>query len=244
MSDASISERPVAESPVLTDRQVADYLQHQPQFFIRQPTLLNSLQIPHYSRGAVSLVELQLLSLRQQVSDLQQQQRELLARAAENERLFFSLLPLQRQLLQAPTLADGLQALQQWSRSQGLLACGLRLFSDCWQLTAPSTAHELALSQLQFEPIRVQRFGQCFFPGASYLGPLNAVEQQLLLPDVVRVGSVALQRLGVEREWGVLVFASRDPQHFQPGMATHLLQQVATMVEHALPAWVALRAPS
>ncbi|MGL4679678.1 MAG: DUF484 family protein, partial [Plesiomonas shigelloides] len=87
-------------------------------------------------------------------------------------------------------------------------------------------------------------FGQCFFPGASYLGPLNAVEQQLLLPDVVRVGSVALQRLGVEREWGVLVFASRDPQHFQPGMATHLLQQVATMVEHALPAWVALRAPS
>ncbi|MDA1381194.1 DUF484 family protein [Plesiomonas shigelloides subsp. oncorhynchi] len=113
----------------------------------------------------MSLVELQLLSLRQQVSDLQQQQRELLARAAENERLFFSLLPLQRQLLQAPTLADGLQALQQWSRAQGLLACGLRLFSDSWQLTAPSTAHELALSQLQFEPIRVQRFGQCFFPG-------------------------------------------------------------------------------
>lgn len=244
MSDASISERPVAEAPALTDRQVADYLQRQPQFFIRQPTLLNSLQIPHYSRGAVSLVELQLLSLRQQVSDLQQQQRELLARAAENERLFFSLLPLQRQLLQAPTLADGLQALQQWIRAQGLLACGLRLFSDSCQLTAPSTAHELALSQLQFEPIRVQRFGQCFFPGASYLGPLNAVEQQLLLPDVVRVGSVALQRLGVEREWGVLVFASRDPQHFQPGMATHLLQQVAAMVEHALPAWVALRAPS
>ena len=140
MSDASISERPVAEAPALTDRQVADYLQRQPQFFIRQPTLLNSLQIPHYSRGAMSLVELQLLSLRQQVSDLQQQQRELLARAAENERLFFSLLPLQRQLLQAPTLADGLQALQQWSRAQGLLACGLRLFSDSWQLTAPSTA--------------------------------------------------------------------------------------------------------
>lgn len=243
MHDAGLGDQDVVQAPSLSDSQVAAYLQHQPQFFMRHPALLNSLHIPHYSRGAVSLVELQLLTLRQQVSELQQQQRELVERAAENERLFFSLLPLQRQLLQAPSLADGLQILQQWSRSLGLLACGVRLFSDRWQLTAPSTAHELALSPLQFEPIRVQRFGQCFFPGASYLGPLNAVEQQLLLPDVVRVGSVAVQRLGAEREWGVLVFASRDPQHFQPGMATHLLQQVAALVEQALPAWVALRAP-
>ncbi|MGL6116433.1 DUF484 family protein, partial [Plesiomonas sp.] len=68
-----------------------------------------------------------------------------------------------------------------------------------------------------------------------------ASEQLLLLPDIVRVGSVAMQRIGQHAELGLLIFASRDPQHFQPGMGTQLLQYVAQIVESAMPKWVARR---
>lgn len=232
---------PEPEINLLTEQAISRYLAEHPDFFNRHAPLLNSLQIPHHSHGAVSLIERQLLQLRQTVAEYQQQQREQHTLVAANEQLFLRLLPLQHDLLMAADLSEGMQCLREWTRRLGLLACRVHLFSDRWLLGAPSTAHGLSLSPEQFAPLRIQRFGGQFRPHDSYLGPLNASEQLLLLPDIVRVGSVAMQRIGQHTELGLLIFASRDPQHFLPGMGTQLLQYVAQIVESAMPKWVARR---
>ncbi|MGL4601861.1 MAG: DUF484 family protein, partial [Plesiomonas sp.] len=67
---------PELEINLLTEQAISRYLAEHPDFFNRHAPLLNSLQIPHHSHGAVSLIERQLLQLRQTVAEYQQQQRE------------------------------------------------------------------------------------------------------------------------------------------------------------------------
>ncbi|MGL5008177.1 MAG: DUF484 family protein [Plesiomonas sp.] len=239
--ETAISGVSEATIDVQLEQRIAHYLIQHPAFFNRHAPLLDTLQIPHHSHGAISLIERQLLQLRQTVDEYQQQQREQRLQAAANEQLFLRLLPLQHDLLMATDLNEGLRCLQEWSQQLGLLACRVHLFSDRWLLGAPSAAHGLALRPEQFALLRIQRFGGQFRPNACYLGPLNASEQLLLLPDIVRVGSVALQRIGQHAELGLLIFASRDPQHFQTGMGTQLLQSVAQIIELVIQKWVARR---
>lgn len=64
-----------------------------------------------------------------------------------------------------------------------------------------------------------------------YLGMLNGQEIMLLMPNVRRSGSVALSLLGHYGDLGVIIFNSRDNQHFQEGMGTVMLDKLA----HILP---------
>ena len=44
--------------------------------------------------------------------------------------------------------------------------------------------------------------------------------------------------MGEQGELGVLIFSSRDPQHYQPGMGTVLLDQLAKMLPGLLERWI------
>ncbi|MEM7255860.1 MAG: DUF484 family protein, partial [Pseudomonadota bacterium] len=48
------------------DAPVVDYLRHSPDFFCRNPQLLMEIEVPHYERGAVSLVEKRMALHREQ----------------------------------------------------------------------------------------------------------------------------------------------------------------------------------
>ncbi len=96
----------------------------------------------------------------------------------------------------------------------------VRLFPDSWHLGAPSKFTHLALSRQAFEPIRIQRLGRA----RHYLGPLNGPELLVVLPDAKAIGSVAMSLLGDDDAPGVMFFSSRDPQHYQQGRGTQLLQ--------------------
>lgn len=95
-------------------------------------------------------------------------------------------------------------------------------------------AFHLSLAHSAFEPLRIQRFGQC----NHYLGKLNGPELLLLIPQSCQVGSVDILLLGGENKLGVLMFINRDSQHFQDGMGTSLLQQLFTLLPNLLELWV------
>ncbi|HAH13363.1 MAG TPA: DUF484 family protein, partial [Pantoea agglomerans] len=57
-------------------------------------------------------------------------------------------------------------------------------------------------------------------------------------PQAKAIGSVAMSLMGEEGDLGVLVFSSRDSQHYQSGMGTLLLQHLSQMMPDLLSRWV------
>lgn len=223
-----------ASELLLDDSAVSDYLLQNPDFFIRNARQVEQMVVPHPIRGTVSLVEWQLGRQRQQIARLEEEITLLMEQASANHRLFERLLTLQAQLGAADSLQAMLNRLHRWARELGLAGANVRLFSEKWRLGAPSDYTQLALSRQAFEPVRIQRLGK----QQHYLGSLNGPELLLLLPQAKAVGSVAMSLLGERGDLGVLIFSSRDSQHYQSGMGTVLLQHLSQMLPELLQRWV------
>jgi len=225
----------VETAPVLDDSTVSQFLVQNPDFFIRNALQVEQMRVPHVNRGSVSLLEWQITRQRQHIQQLEEDIGRLMELASANELLFNSLLDLQTELATADSLQDLLNRLQRWARSLGLSGAHLRLFADKWLIGAPSDFTHLGLSRTAFEPLRIQRLGQ----GNHYLGTLNGPDLLLLIPQARQVGSVAMSLMGENGSLGVVIFTSRDSQHYQSGMGTVLLQQLAALLPGLLVRWVA-----
>ena len=219
---------------LLNDRVVSDYLLQNPDFFIRNARQTEQMTVPHPVRGTVSLVEWQLARQRNHIQLLEEEITLLMEQASANQQLFERLLVLQGKLAAAPSLHEMLNRLHRWARDLGLAGANIRLFSDQWRIGAPSDFTQLALSQQAFEPVRIQRLGKTH----HYLGSLNGPELLLLLPQAKAIGSVSMSLLGERGDLGVLIFSSRDPQHYQPGQGTMLLHYLSLMLPELLARWV------
>jgi hypothetical protein len=88
----------------LSEQSIHDYLVAHPDFFERHSTLLSSLNLPHASGGAVSLVERQVAVLRQKDLKLERQLKELIEVARANDLLGAKIHELTMQLLDARDL--------------------------------------------------------------------------------------------------------------------------------------------
>ncbi|WP_313488521.1 DUF484 domain-containing protein [Pseudescherichia sp.] len=229
-----IEEEQQAALAELTDREVVDYLLRNPEFFIRNAQAVQMIEVPHPVRGAVSLVEWQMVRARNHINVLEENMTLLMEQASSNEDLFSCLLRLQGQMASASSLDDLLVRFQRWAKEMGLAGASIRLFSDRWRIGAPSDFTHLALSRQAFEPLRIQRLGQ----ENHYLGPLNGPELLLLLPEARAIGSVALSMMGHDGDLGVIIFSSRDVTHYHPDQGTQLLQEVAAMLPELLARWI------
>ena len=88
----------------LSEQSIHDFLAAHPDFFERHSTLLSSLNLPHASGGAVSLVERQVSVLRQKELKLERQLRELIQVARKNDVLSSKIHELTLRLLAATDL--------------------------------------------------------------------------------------------------------------------------------------------
>lgn len=219
---------------LLDDQAVSDYLRQHPDFFIRNARQVEQMLVPHPVRGSISLVEWHMARQRNHIQQLEEEITLLMEQATANHQLFDRLLSLQSHLAAADSLQAMLNRLQSWARELGLAGANVRLFSDQWRIGAPSDFTQLALSRQAFEPLRIQRLGK----ESHFLGSLNGPELLLLLPQAKAIGSVAMSLMGERGELGVLIFSSRDTQHYQAGMGTLLLQHLAHMLPDLLARWI------
>ncbi|MBD8454178.1 DUF484 domain-containing protein [Serratia rubidaea] len=229
----SVEDQAVA-AIALDDDAVMQYLQQNPDFFMRNARQVEQMRVPHPVRGTVSLVEWHLARQRNHIDRLEEEITLLMEQASANEGLFGRLLHLQANLATADSLQDMLNRLQRWARGFGLAGANIRLFSDRWQIGAPSDFTHLGIARSAFEPLRIQRLGD----DNHFLGSLNGPELLLLLPQAKQVGSVALSLLGEDGDLGMVIFSSRDTQHYQPGMGTVMLAQLARMLPELLERWI------
>jgi uncharacterized protein len=232
LKDKKAQQKP--SSVKLNDEIVAQYLIDNPDFFIRNARHVECMRVPHPVRGIISLPEWNMARQRNKINQLECEISLLMEHASANELLFNQLMDLQIELIKAQDLNQLIALLNTWAKSLGLSGAYLYLFDDKWLLSAPSNYHHLALNPSQFDFIRVRHLQY----NQQYLGPLNSTELDFLLPKHGYVGSVALSLLGQFGDLGLLMFTSANPQHYQAGQGTLLLEKMSEILPILISKWI------
>jgi uncharacterized protein YigA (DUF484 family) len=213
---------------LLTPEQVADYLRQNPGFFEQNVDLLVNIQIPHPHGGrAVSIVERQLVAVREKTRLLEEKLRELIAFGEENDALSGKVHRLACRLVEA----GGLEAT--------LDAAYLDLLDH---FSVPHVAvrlwgvAEADPETKEFGDVGAEMRDFTARMAAPYCGGHAVYESQAWFGDAAphlrSFALVALRRDG--QAFGVLALASEDPQRFYAEMGTLYLERIGELLACAL----------
>jgi uncharacterized protein YigA (DUF484 family) len=229
-----------AEPTLLPEEQVADYLLAHPDFFERHGAVLARLRLPH-QRGsaAISLVERQVLVLRDKHAVLEKKLHELIEHGRANDAISDRVHRLTRRLLRARDAAGVIAALETSLREEFGASRWVLLATDpaVASLAALSNAHvrlvprgspELKIFETFFESAR-PRSGQIRDTQRDYLFGGEGSE----------VGSTVLIPLGDHASLGLLAIASHDTERYLPTMSTDFLVRIGEIVTEAVTARLA-----
>jgi len=216
---------------------IAGYLQGNPDFFERHPGLLTKLKLPH-TRGAstVSLIERQVLMLRDKNQKLEARLNELIGVARGNDVLSAKIHRLARRLIgtrSATALIDVLESTlrEDFGASEWLILVAGTKESDLGRIASrhvrvvDASAVELRMFDTLFEGGR-PRCGQIRDSQRDYLFGVGTVE----------IGSAALVPLGPQASSGLLAIGSPDTERFHPTMSTEFLAHIGELVSEAIAA--------
>lgn len=221
---------PDAES---NEAAIASYLRANPDFFERHVALLNNLRLPHDAGGpAISLVERQVLLLRQKNVKLEKKLKELLDVARSNDVLATRIHVLATLLLAAPDQASVIRVLEEQLRMS---------FNADQAVLVVFGKHEAAADNGRFlrvvdrNDLAIAPFGTFLHASAPRCGQVRDAQRDYLFgAGNVSIGSVALVPLGRQSEIGFLAIGSRDSDHFHPGMSIDFLTRLGELVGCAL----------
>jgi len=212
---------------VIDERQVIEYLQNHPDFFLDKDELLSEIRLPHHTGSAVSLVERQVSTLRNRLGDCQQQLANLIDIARDNDSLTSRLHRMTVELFDAATLDDVIDSLQNHLRDQFKAdAVEVKLFSSSeLNKAAEKGAPSPAL------------FKQLMQDGRPHLGSIEKPQLEYLFGDLTdETGSVALVPLNGLNLTGILAIGNTNPSHFHSGQSTDFLRRLGDIVTKAFEA--------
>jgi uncharacterized protein YigA (DUF484 family) len=232
-----MSKQPVrgVDATSIPEDAVADFLQQNPEFFERHAPLLAKLKLPH-GRGTatVSLVERQVLVLRDKNEKLEARLRELIEVARDNDVLASKIHRLACRMLRArtaPELIDSLEGAlrEDFGASEWILLLAPAANSEFGKISSrhlriiDAMAHELKMFETLFESGR-PRCGQIRDSQRDYLFGANTIE----------IASAALVPLGANASAGLLAIGSPDTERFHPTMSTEFLARIGNLVSEAI----------
>jgi uncharacterized protein YigA (DUF484 family) len=231
----STQRKPEFIEEELSDGAIGDYLEANPDFFERHPSLLGGLQLPHATGGGtVSLVERQVSVLRQKDLKLERQLRELIDIARTNDVLATKIHELSLQLLGSTDLAHTVVAIEEAMRAGfGADQAVLVVFGD------PDAFKDIDAGRffraVPRDDASLQPFVTFLASSAPRCGQARDSQMEFLFrDDADEIGSVALIQLGAGSEAGFLAIGSNDAGRFHPGMSIDFLARVGDLVAAAL----------
>ncbi len=236
MSSQRTQRRKDKISGTISDQAVAHYLDSNPEFFERHALLLGKLHLPHQTgSSAVSLVERQVGILRQRNRKLENQLRELMAIAQDNDELSEKIHQLCRRLIHATDFGHTVDLIEA-SLRQDFTAdhIVMVLFQD--QLTDRDDYPELRFLRWSSSDASEMKPFATFLKNAEpRCGQIRDAQRDYLFGgDTNEIGSVAMLPLGPGSEMGLLAISSADAQRFHPAMSTDFLSRIGELVSAAL----------
>lgn len=225
----SEAEPQQSESPELAEDEVRAYLAAHPDFLHRHPDLLETLEVPHDSGGAASLIERQVEVLRRRNQQAQERLDELITTARDNEWRVQYLNGLAQVLIGADSVSELVGELRDFLHQElsvdalfiGLSTAGDALPEGVVALPEGSDA-QAAVDDV-------------FRRGHPICGPLSEAQIQVLFPESGDAApqSAAMIPLGEGGVHGVLVLGSGDAARFVPDMGTLFLGLMGQLVSAA-----------
>ncbi|HZX71949.1 MAG TPA: DUF484 family protein [Rhodanobacter sp.] len=211
-------------------RVVAAYLKRHPEFLSEYPELAAKLTMPPREQdGAVaSLAVYQMQSLRDKNAELERRLAELVAIAAENEKLMERVHSLTVALLRASTFEVTVRTVvAKLSADFHTEQVRILLFGD-----EPNLPRADWLRQIPGGAEALPEFAEFLHHGEPSSGRLSGEKLERLFDDAASgIQSVAMMPLG---DVGILAIGSADPDRFQPGMGTLFLKMIAATITAAL----------
>ena len=211
---------------------VADYLQENPDFFDRYSSLLNTLEIPHTTDGAViSLVERQVSVLRQRSKKLEDSLRELVEVARGNDELGSKIHVLATALLGAKNRNEVVTTLEEQLRTR---------FNADQSVLVLFTGDDIDYAGSFLRKIRrnddgIGSFKTFLQANTARCGSVRDAQRDFLFgTDNIEIGSVALIPLGKKSELGFLAIGCHSATHFHPGKSIDFLTRLGELISCAL----------
>ena len=232
-----MSNQPIREiaSTIPSEDEIAKYLTSHPDFFERHEAVLARLNIPHERGGAtVSLVERQVVVLRERIRKLEQRLNELVVVARANDVLVQKIHRLARRLVRAGSGAALLDSLaialrEDFGASHWLLVL---IRSEAGELAGVSSRH-LKLVAPGADELRT--FETFFESGRPRCGQIRDTQRDYLFGgDTDEIASVALVPLGAGGGLGLLAIGSPDSERFHPTMSTDFLARIGELLGEAI----------
>jgi uncharacterized protein YigA (DUF484 family) len=217
-----------------TEDQVAEYLVAHPDFFERHTGLLGRLRLPHQRGGAaISLVERQVLVLREQHATLERRLRELIDNARSNESIVERTHRLTRRLLKARDSAAVVGALEVSLREDFGASNWVAVLTDPSLGAAAFRSPHVRLVARGAPELKV--FETFFDSGRPRSGHMRDAQREFLFgAGAGPVGSAVMIPLGERSSLGLLAIASHDTERYLPTMSTDFLVRIGEVVSDAL----------
>lgn len=220
----------MSESNEVTGEDVAAWLKATPDFFMDHADVFSAMRIPHPQGGhAISMVERQLISLRERNAQLEKQLAELIGYGQHNDGLIEKLHRLTLALLRAPNAEITLAVVSESIASDFAIA--------------HSAVRWWGAQIIDTDAAPLEASGACSAEFRSYIagldrpyvGPNAAHESRDWLgADAGEARSFAYVPLLDGNVSGVLMLASPDGGRFTPDMATDVLTRLAHLTSAAL----------
>jgi uncharacterized protein len=184
----------------------------------------------------VSLVERQVLVLREKHEKVEAQLHELIAVARANDALADKIHKLSRRLIRSRTAATLVDALESSLREDFGASEWLMLLAP----SAESGFHRLSSRHLRLVDAtapELKMFDTLFSSGKPRCGQIRDSQRDFLFgAGTIEIGSAALVPLGPQASSGLLAIGSPDTERFHPAMSTEFLARIGELVSEAVGA--------
>lgn len=220
------------------EKLIVTHLRKHPTFFERHPALLTELVITHGSGQAISLIERQVVVLREQNQKLKQHLRELIQIARDNDKLNNNIHRLTVSLMEADSLKAIVAILENTFRDQfSTDAVCTRFFGET-SILPSDTPGELIETNIANRKM----FESILAKGKPCCGKLKP-EQFSYLFGSTNITSAAILPLtdagtGLSQAFGIVAIGSENPNRFKPTMDTLFLTHIAKIIATVLRPYI------
>lgn len=209
----SKTAKPNNDGPMNLDPdQVKAYLEQNPDFFAQFPDMVTEIQIPHISRGAISLLEKRQEMQRNKITEMEEQLSILIDNARVNEVIFKAISEIYISLVGCPSIAELENVVSK--------ICQDHLYLVQFRLLQPQDEAYLHLQA---------KLGD----KGTYLGRLSNELMEVVFDEEAK--SIALIEVVYESEeceeiFGIAAFGAKQADHFQPQMDTFFIKELARLL--------------
>ena len=219
----------------LSEREVAAFLRHHPDFFSRHESLLLEMTLPHPQNGqAISLVERQVGVMREQKQQLRDQLHQLTLAARTNEQLMARFQQMILNLIDSDGLDDAVSYIRDALREDFHADKVELLLFDC-----EGQANSISLDDPRLKP-----FARILEGRSTVCGHLRPEQIELLFGDesldIASSVVIPLCEDHSESCLGMLAIGSIDANRYHPEMGTMFVNHLGAVMNRIFRAHLGL----